>query len=110
MSDPQMLGFANGIANNLSAIAQNLATAFVGNAHGGTFTMSATASKTVTDASVKAASYIILIDTNAAAATLQGSAKRLYPTAANGSFTVATANATSAVGTETFLYLAVSIG
>ena len=71
----------------------------------GTFTMSATASKVVTDANVKTTSYISSpTPTNAAAATLMGSAKSLYVTAATGSFTVSTANGGNAVGTETFSY------
>ncbi len=102
MSDPQMLGFANGIVNNLSAIAQNLATAFVGNAYMNTFTMSAAATKTVTDANVKQSSLVVVFPLNAAAATLQGSNKCLYTTASNGSFTASTASGVAAVGTELF--------
>lgn len=71
----------------------------------GSFTMSATASKTVTDANCSSSSYVVLIPTNAAAGTLQGSNECLYVTAANGSFAVATAAGTSAAGTETFNYL-----
>ena len=71
----------------------------------GSFTMSATASKTVTDANCSSSSYVVLIPTNAAAGTLQGSTKCLYVTAANGSFTVTTASGVAAAGTETFNYL-----
>jgi len=71
----------------------------------GAFTMSAAASKSVTDANCSSASYVVLIPINAAAGTLQGSAKCLYVTAANGAFTVSTASAASAAGTESFLYL-----
>lgn len=71
----------------------------------GSFTMAAAASKTVTDANCTSASYVVLIPTNAAAGTLQGSAKSLYVTVANGTFTVATASAASAAGTEAFQYL-----
>lgn len=71
----------------------------------GSFTMSATASKTVTDAKCTSSSYVVLIPTNAAAGTLQGSAKCLYVTYASGSFTVSTASAAAAAGTETFQYV-----
>lgn len=70
----------------------------------GTFTMAAAATKTVTDATVLSSSIIVLMPTNAAAGTLQGSAKCLYVTPASGSFMVATASAAAAVGTETFAY------
>lgn len=70
----------------------------------GTFTMAAGASKTITDANVTTGSYISLSPTNAAAGTLQGSAKCLYVTAANGSFTVTTASGVAAAGTEALSY------
>lgn len=71
----------------------------------GTFTMAAAASKSVTDANVTTTSIILLMPTNAAAGTLQGSAKSLYVTPASGSFTVTTASAAAAAGTETFSYV-----
>lgn len=70
----------------------------------GTFTMAAAATKVVTDANVTTASFIMLMPTNAAAATLQGSNESLYVTPAAGSFTVSTAAGTAAAGTETFSY------
>jgi len=70
----------------------------------GTFTMAASASKTITDANVKTTSVIPLTATNAAAGTLMGSAKSLYVTAGNGSFTVTTASGVAAAGSETFSY------
>lgn len=70
----------------------------------GTFTMSAAASKSVTDDSVTTTSFITLTPTNAAAGTLQGSTKALYVTPAAGSFTVRTASGVAAAGTETFSY------
>lgn len=70
----------------------------------GTFTMAAASSKVVTDANVSTTSIITLVPTNAAAGTLMGSAKALYVTTASGSFTVTTANAAAAAGTETFSY------
>ena len=71
----------------------------------GTFTMAAAATKTVTDGNVTTSSYIPPpTPTNAAAATLIGSAKSLYVTTASGSFVVTTANGVAAAGTETFQY------
>lgn len=72
----------------------------------GTFTLAAAATTTVTQPGIKATSVVQLTPTNAAAATLMGSAKALYVSAKTpgASFTVATANAVAAVGTETFDY------
>lgn len=73
---------------------------------GGSFTMAAAATKVVSDVNIKAASLIMLFPSNAAAATLMSSAKSLYVSArvVGTSFTVATADATAAAGTETFDY------
>lgn len=71
-----------------------------------TFTMDAAASKTITNAAIATSSFIMLWPYNAAAATLMGSAKSLYWTTATGSFTVSTANAAAAAGTETFHWAA----
>lgn len=76
----------------------------------GSFTMAAAATKAVADTRVQANSIISLQATNAAAATLQGSVKSLYISSvtAGVGFTVATANAANAAGTETFSYFAVT--
>ncbi len=65
-----------------------------------------TATFVVTDALVTAACKITLTPTNAAAATLIGSAKCPYVSAktAGASFTLSTASAGTAAGTETFDY------
>ena len=70
------------------------------------FTLAAAATKVVNDTRVTANSYIGLLPTNAAAATLQGGLGALYVlTRTPGvSFTVKTGNASSAAGTETFAY------
>jgi hypothetical protein len=70
----------------------------------GTFTLDADASTTVTNELCTAASVIVLMATNAAAATLMAGASSLYITPAVGSFAAATANAGNAAGTETFAY------
>ena len=105
MADQALLGAFSGANQNLAAIAKAMANAFIGNV-GGTFTMAAAATKTVTNSSVTTSSRIFLTPTNAAAATLQGSAKCLYVTAANGSFVVTTASGASAAGTEIFAWTA----
>ena len=71
----------------------------------GSFTMAAAATFTVANTNVSANSKIILMPTNAAAATLQKN-KPLYISAKGNatSFSVATADATVAAGTETFDY------
>ena len=73
----------------------------------GSFTCANAATTTVTQPAVEATSIILLMPKNAAAGTLQGSAKHLYISArtAGASFTVATASAASAAGTETFDYI-----
>ena len=73
----------------------------------GSFTLNAAASTTVLQAGVKANSVIQWTPTNAAAGTLEGSAKSLYLASISPgvSFTVATANAANAAGSETFSYV-----
>ena len=100
-----MLGQVQGVNQNLAALVSAFKNAFVGNVRG-TFTMAAAASKIVTAANVTANSLIVLTPLNAAAGTLQGSAKCLYVTAASGSFTVATASGAAAAGTEQFGWIA----
>jgi hypothetical protein len=87
--------------NNLATAVQNAWPRITG-----TFTLAAAATTTVTQPGVRATSVIVLTPTNAAAATLQGSAKALYVSAIvpGASFTVATANAVAAAGTETYSY------
>jgi hypothetical protein len=77
----------------------------------GAFTCSGTAAATVVnDPVVMATSVITLTPTNAAAATLMGSAKCLYVSAktADTSFTVTTASGVAATGAETFDYTIVN--
>lgn len=72
----------------------------------GTFTLGAAATTVVPEPAVQSLSAISWTPTNASAGTLEGSAKKLYVSAISPgvSFTVATANAASAAGTETFSY------
>ena len=76
----------------------------------GSFTMTAAATHAVVETRVQANSLVNLIPTNAAAGTLQGSAKSLYISSvtAGVGFTVATASAANAAGTETFSYSTVN--
>ena len=76
----------------------------------GTFTLGATAATAVAQNSVQANSIIIPFATNAAAGTLQGSAKALYVSALNPGvgFTVATASGGNATGSETYNYLLIN--
>lgn len=72
----------------------------------GTFTMTAAATTTVTQTAIQSTSYVVLIPTNSAAATLIGSAKSPYISAktVGSSFVVSTANGVAAAGTEQFAY------
>lgn len=76
----------------------------------GTFTMAAAATKAIAETRVQANSLVTLIPTNAAAGTLQGSAKSLYiaSVTAGVGFVVATAAGTNATGNEQFSYVAVN--
>lgn len=76
----------------------------------GSFTLAAAATTTVTQPAIVAGSIVQLTPTNASAATLMGSAKSLYHSAntPGASFTVATASAAAAAGTETFNYVIVN--
>jgi hypothetical protein len=100
------------VARGLDRLVSRFETAFPMGATQGTFTCANAATTVVTNTNVKATSTIVLTPTNAAAATLQGAATALYLSArtAGASFTVATADASSAAGTETFQYLIVNVG
>jgi parallel beta-helix repeat protein len=85
----------------------NASTTFQTPIFAGTFTLGAAVTTAVSENRIATASAkIILTPTNAAAATLMGSAKCLYISAVTWDvgFTVATANAVAAAGTETFSY------
>ena len=73
----------------------------------GTFTFDADASTAIANTSVTANSIIVIFPTNAAAGTLVSGAKSPYISAksAGVSFTVDTADAGNAAGTETFNYI-----
>lgn len=75
----------------------------------GSVTLGAAATTVVTAPQITATSKITLTPTNAAAATLVGSAKSPYISARSVgvSFTIATASGAAAAGTETFDYLIV---
>lgn len=103
-------GSVTDAVTQLRAIARQLGAwvqAFNGRLVSGSFTLSAAASTTVAQPSVAVTSYIWLTPTNADAATLMGSAASLYVSAktASTSFAVATADGSSASGTETFDYI-----
>ena|ERR1700677_4469181 len=78
----------------------------------GSFTLAAAATTTVTQPEITATSVVLPFPTNAAAATLMGSAKALYikTLTPGASFTVETANAANAVGSETFSYIVANTG
>jgi hypothetical protein len=86
--------------NKLSTIWRSLST----------FTLTAAPSTTVSNASVRANSLIVLQAMNASAGTLQGTAAHLYVSnlVTGTGFTVTTANGSSAAGTEQFAYAVVN--
>lgn len=73
----------------------------------GSFTMDSGSTKAISCAYIATTSHVFLFPTNAAAATLQSGVTSLYVSAktAATSFTVTTANAGNAAGTETFDYV-----
>lgn len=96
-----------GNANSLTLIAA-IKAAFPSISNG-TFTFGAAATVVVAAPQVTATSQILLIPTDASAATLVGSAKSPYVSARSvgATFTVSTASGGAAAGTETFNYLMV---
>jgi hypothetical protein len=107
-SNPPGAG-AQDVVTQLRGIVQQLTAwvaAFSGRVLTGSFTMGAAASTVVLQPAVKANSIITLTSTNASAGTLVGGAKSPYISAISPgiSFTVSTANAAAAAGTETFNY------
>lgn len=109
-TDLQLLGQAQGINSNLAALVAAMKAAFFGNITVGTFSLAAAVTTTVNNANVTANSLVLLEPTNAAAATVMGSSKSLYLSAkvAGTSFTVATADGTSPVGTCNFSFMIVN--
>ncbi|MEJ2123944.1 MAG: hypothetical protein P8Y47_03810 [Alphaproteobacteria bacterium] len=101
-----------GVNANLSELVNRFATAFPMGAVQGTFTCSNAATTTVTDTNTKATSAIFIFPTNAAAAALMAGSSSLYLSArtADTSFALTTADAGSAAGTETFLYILINLG
>lgn len=97
-----------GVVTNLSQLIQTIVALFP--RVSGSFTLTAAPTTTVTQPGIKANSIVTLTPSNAAAATLMGSAKALYVSllTAGASFTVSTANGTSAAGTETFSYTVIN--
>lgn len=88
----------------VNGVAQALKQAFP--TAGGTITLSAAATTSVPQTAVQADSFIALLPTNAAAASLMGSARSLYLSSrtVGSSFVLSTANGSTAGGTETFSY------
>jgi len=93
---------------NISELIRTLQSIF---RNAGTFTWNgASATTTVENAGVQATSLVLLIPTNAAAATLMGSNEYPYVSSrvVGTSFTLTTAAGTAAAGTETFAYLLIT--
>jgi hypothetical protein len=110
-SQDDILAQVNGINANLAGLVSTMNSRFALGAFGGSFTCGAATSTTVTDANAKTTSKIMLSATNAAAGTLQGSAKHLYiSTKNNGSFVVTTASGVAAAGAEAFDYEIINTG
>jgi hypothetical protein len=107
-----MLGQAQGLNKNLSDLTSIMRSSFSSmTTHQGTFTSAVAATTVVTDANVKATSFIALTPLDATAAALMAGAHSLYISArtAGTSFTVATADAGSATA-GSFQYLIVNAG
>lgn len=100
---------ATDVVSALKGITQQLAAwvkAFGSRNTFGSFTLAASASTTVAQPAAQANSNISWTPTNAAAGTLEGSAKKLYLSSISpgASFTVTTASGAAAAGTETLQY------
>jgi hypothetical protein len=110
-SQDDMLAQANGINANLAQLVSVMNTRFALGAYTGSFTLGAVVTTTITLAAATTTSKIFITPTNAAAATLQGSAKCLYVSSkTNGTFAVSTANGVAAAGGELFDFVLVNTG
>lgn len=94
----------------LTALIAAITAVFPAKIFTGSFTLGAAATTVVNDGNVLTTSVIIPFATNASAATLMGSNKSLYISAkaVGVSFTVATASAAAAAGTETLSYVLIN--
>ena len=92
--------------NNTNESLRLLTAAITGRGTG-SFIFGAAATVVVSNVAVQANSRVILIPTNASAATLMGSAKSPYVSniTVGTNFTVSTANGVAATGTEAFQYI-----
>lgn len=110
-SSDDAISVARAIVDNLAQLNRLFATFLGVSGIAGSFTLPAAASLVVPQALVTATSKVFLMPTNAAAATLQGSAESLYISAlsAGVSFTVTTGAGTAATGGETFDYLLINL-
>lgn len=79
----------------------------------GTFTLSAAATTTVAQPAITANSFVFPFPINASAATLMAGAKSLYQdraaNVAGASFSMKTADASAAAGTEQFAYFVLNL-
>lgn len=111
MESDDAITLLRAIATNIGEQTASLNRLFGISGTGGNFTLGAAATTVVSQVLVTANSLIFLQPTNAAAATLMAGSSSLYISAksAGVSFTVATADAGSAAGTETFSYFLVNL-
>lgn len=124
MADDQTSSAVQGLNTTLQAGNQSFNAAFealiaalgsifpqVSTITGGTFTLTAATSITVTQVLTAANSFIFIAPTNASAGTLMAGANSLYLSArtANTSFAYSTAGGGAAAGTETFIYILITL-
>lgn len=106
-----ILAQVQGINANIAQLVAVMKSRFALSASSGSFGCAAAVTTTVPNNFATTTSRIALNPSNAAAGTLQGSAKCLYISARrSGSFDVSTSNGVAAVGTETFDYVLVNTG
>jgi hypothetical protein len=107
-----MASIGRAIVEAITEFRQAVNTIFGTASSTGLFTMTATATLAVPATAAVAGSVVMLQAVNAAAALLQGGANALYvnraATVAGTSFTVATASAAAAGGTEQFAYVLIN--
>lgn len=98
----------NQIARNLAILVQTMSAVLP--RINGTFTLSAAATTTVTQPSIKANSLVQPFPTNTSAAVLQGSARYVFVSSLipGSGFLMRTANGSAAGGTETFNYTVIN--
>lgn len=106
-TSPDLLNQVKGHNQNMAQLISSLNGTLAGKVKFGTFNCAAASATTVSDTNVTSTSFVSWTPTSAAAGILEGAATKLYLSALvpGVSFTVTTANGSSASTTCSFSYI-----